>query len=159
MTARLHLIHGPQGAGKSVYARQLAAELPAVRFSIDEWMSALFVPDMVPPLDMGWLSERMARCEWLIWDMATAMLRNGGDVVLDLGFLRREQRDAARQRVAALGCDLLFHLPDGPPDARWSRVARQADFPGDDTPGHEPPPPDFDPPSPQETACVLAATL
>lgn len=157
--ARMHLIHGPQGAAKSVYARQLAADLPAVRFSIDEWMSALFVPDMVPPLDMGWLTERLARCEGLIWDMATANLRAGTDVVMDLGFLRREQRDRARRQAGLLGCDLLFHIPDGPRDARWSRVLRQADFAGDEAPGYEPPAPEFDPPDPQETGSVHAVLL
>lgn len=157
--ARMHLIHGPQGAAKSAYARQLATDLPGVRFSIDEWMSALFVPDMVPPLDMGWLNERLARCETLIWDMAGATLRAGGDVVMDLGFLRREQRDTARRRAVLLGCDLLFHMPDGPRDARWSRVLKQADFPGDEVPGHQGPAPEFDPPSAHEAGCVHAVTL
>lgn len=160
MAARMHLVHGPQGAGKSAYARQLEWELPAVRFSLDEWMSTLFVPDMVPPLDMGWLSERMGRCERMIWDMAAAVLRNGGDVVMDLGFQRREQREEARRRAMVLGADILFHLPDGPREARWSRVCRLDEFPGDAMDG-EPAErgDDCDPPSPQEAGTIHGVLL
>ena len=46
MAAQLILVVGCTGAGKTTYARQLAAELGAVRFSIDEWMMALFGPDV-----------------------------------------------------------------------------------------------------------------
>lgn len=160
MVARMHLIHGPQGAGKSAYARQLAADLPGVRFSIDEWMSTLFVPDMAPPLDMQWLAERMARCEALIWSQAENVLRSGGDVILDLGFQRREQRDEARHRADLLGVDLCFHLPDGPRDARWARTRQVAIFPGDTADGGPPPEPEMPaPPSPQEAGSIHALML
>ncbi|WP_460532347.1 AAA family ATPase [Flindersiella endophytica] len=38
MSARVHLLCGLVGAGKTTCARRLAADLPAVRFSPDEWM-------------------------------------------------------------------------------------------------------------------------
>lgn len=159
MTAQMHLVHGPQGAGKSAYARKLAADLPAVRFSIDEWMSNLFVPDMVPPLDMGWLDERVARCEAMIWEMAVAVLRNGSHVVLDLGFQRPQQRAEARRRAAVLGLAPLFHLPDGPRENRWAQVKRTSVFPGDDGPGAAATVADIDPPTAQEMGSIHAVLL
>ncbi|NJC23977.1 putative kinase [Arthrobacter pigmenti] len=42
MNPRVHLLCGLNGAGKTTYARQLEHELPAVRFSLDEWMLHLF---------------------------------------------------------------------------------------------------------------------
>ena len=41
----VHLVFGPQGAGKTTHARALAARIGGVRFSIDEWMAQLFAPD------------------------------------------------------------------------------------------------------------------
>ena len=45
----MHLLCGPTGAGKTTYARELAEAESAVRFSIDEWMSALFWMDAGDP--------------------------------------------------------------------------------------------------------------
>ncbi len=42
---RVHLIAGSTGAGKTTYARALAEQVGGVRFSIDEWMTALFWMD------------------------------------------------------------------------------------------------------------------
>jgi len=36
-----HLIHGYLGAGKTTFARQLERNIPAIRFSHDEWMVRL----------------------------------------------------------------------------------------------------------------------
>jgi len=38
----IHLVCGSTGAGKTTYARALSERIGAVRFSIDEWMTALF---------------------------------------------------------------------------------------------------------------------
>jgi adenylate kinase family enzyme len=65
--ATAHLVYGPTAAGKSTYARTLAANKNAVRFAIDEWMHALFSQDMPEKLDMAWIAPRVARCHALIW--------------------------------------------------------------------------------------------
>ena len=46
---KVHLILGPQGAGKSTYARHLAQKESATRFSIDEWMQKLSRPTFQKP--------------------------------------------------------------------------------------------------------------
>jgi predicted kinase len=38
----VHLLCGLPGAGRTTHARRLAAERPAVRFSLDEWMLRLY---------------------------------------------------------------------------------------------------------------------
>ena len=53
--ARVHLIVGPVGAGKSTLAGQLGREHGAVRLILDEWMAALFSadrPDVDAPRDV-----------------------------------------------------------------------------------------------------------
>ena len=42
MPPEIHLLAGLNGAGKTTHARHLAAALPAVRFSLDEWMLRLY---------------------------------------------------------------------------------------------------------------------
>jgi len=41
VTPEIHLLAGLNGAGKRSHARHLEASLPAVRFSLDEWMLQL----------------------------------------------------------------------------------------------------------------------
>jgi predicted kinase len=40
--ARWHLVAGSTGAGKSTAAREIAERVGGVRFSMDEWMNALY---------------------------------------------------------------------------------------------------------------------
>ena len=57
----IHLLFGPQGAGKSTIARQLAEQFRAVRFSIADWMGALLAPGMPQPLNLRWIMARVQR--------------------------------------------------------------------------------------------------
>ena len=41
----IHLICGPIGAGKTTNAIKIAKVCNAIRFSEDEWLERLFVPD------------------------------------------------------------------------------------------------------------------
>lgn len=122
MTATLHVVFGPTGAGKSTYARDLARRLPAVYFSIDDWMAKLFAPDMPDPIEFDWMMERVERCETQIWSVAAGVMAIGGSVVLDLGLMRRSDR--ARVAEIARVCELpaQFHLVTAPRDVRKARV-------------------------------------
>ena len=62
-----HLICGSTGAGKTTYAMKIAEAGGSVRFTIDEWMAALFFPDAPEPLSFQWALERVIRCENQIW--------------------------------------------------------------------------------------------
>jgi predicted kinase len=125
--ATAHLIHGYLGAGKTTFAKRLELELPAVRFSHDEWMSRLFGDD--PPAD------QFATLHGRVWDLMaeiwTRCLGLGTDVVLDLGFWSRVERDRVRDQVAAAGADCrLYELTCSETEA-WARVeARNRDLGG-----------------------------
>lgn len=113
-----HLIHGYPGAGKTTFARALEAELPAIRFSHDEWMSRLYGID--PPF------EHFATYQRNVWSLMQETwircLALGLDVVLDMGFWRRADRDAARAAAASLSATCkLYDLKCSEVEA-WRRI-------------------------------------
>ncbi len=118
----VHLICGPTGAGKTTFARGLAAERNAVRFSIDEWMANLFAADTPDPLTFEWAIERVGRCEAQIWQTGLAALAAGRDIVLDLGFTTREQRDRFRAQAVETGHEVSLHHVTAPRETRLTRV-------------------------------------
>ena len=126
--ATVHLVFGALGAGKTTYARALAERAEATRFSIDEWMLGLYGPDLTRPLNPRWIFERVQRAERRIWATAAEVVRRGGNVVLDLGFMKR----ADRSRFIAL-CDeaqlpFQLHYLTAPHAQRRERVlARNRD--------------------------------
>ena len=125
MAADMILIVGCTGAGKTTYARQLAEELGGVRFSIDEWMTALFWADSPQPIQFEWTMERVERCEAQIFATAREVAARGLPVLLDLGFTRKEHRDKFRALGAAAGLNVAVHFLDVPADERWERVNRR----------------------------------
>lgn len=123
MKPLLHMVCGGIGAGKTTYARQLANEIGGLRFSIDEWMTSLFGPDSGQPPRWDWVVERVRRCEDQIVAQALDAARRNVPSVLDLSFLRRDdrQRLAGHARAAEVG--VALHFLDVPSDERWRRVA------------------------------------
>jgi predicted kinase len=96
----LILVCGPMGAGKTHYSIEYARRHSAIRFSIDPWMQKLFAKDMIA-LDYAWMLDRVERCHFQIWEVASQILQTGGKVVLDLGFTtfsyRQKFRELARE--------------------------------------------------------------
>jgi predicted kinase len=120
-----HLIYGPTAAGKSTYARALAAETRGVRFAIDEWMHVLYSADMPARMDMNWAMTRVSRCQSQVWSVVRQILAAGTDVVLELGLLRKEDRDAVKVKVENAGHAASFHFIDADLAVRRQRVLRR----------------------------------
>jgi predicted kinase len=77
-SARLTLLCGLPGAGKSTVARRLAEEMPAVRLSPDEWMDGLGI-DLYDEATRD-------RLEVLFWLLGRDLLQLGQSVILESGF-------------------------------------------------------------------------
>jgi predicted kinase len=122
MPPDLHLISGGTGAGKTTYARVLAAEVGAVRFSIDEWMTNLFWMDSPQPIQFDWTMERIGRCEAMIRDQVHGLVAVGTGAILDLGFTRADHRANFAAFAGDVGMRPVLHLIDIPAEQRWQRV-------------------------------------
>jgi predicted kinase len=126
----IHFICGSTGAGKTTYALKLCAEIDAVRFSVDEWMAALFWMDTPQPMDPAWSIERVDRCFSQMWRTATDVAARGVPVVLDWGFGSAKQRTHYAGLAAKASLPVKLHLLDAPAEERWKRVRRRNDDQG-----------------------------
>jgi predicted kinase len=125
MPATLNVIFGPCAAGKTTYAHALARRESAVPFVLDEWGARLYGPDVQGPIEFPWMLERLGRCNALIWSTAEGVLAAGASVVLDIGAMRRADRDRIRQIAEAKGLSLRWHFVDAPQEVRRARVANR----------------------------------
>ena len=115
--ARLIIVTGPIGVGKTTYSLSLSKDIGAVRFSIDPWMQNLFSKDMTS-LDYAWMIERVHRCYVQIWQVSEQILKLDGSVVLDLGFTTKEQRGHFAALSKELDVDPEVHYLSAPKDVR-----------------------------------------
>jgi predicted kinase len=123
--ATLHVIFGPSGAGKTTYAHTFARREGAVAFVLDDWMARMFAPDMPEPVEYEWMIDRVQRCEAQIWSTAAACLAVGTSVILDIGLMRRADRDRVREIAQAAELPLQFHFVTASTEARRARVAER----------------------------------
>ncbi len=113
-----YMIHGFVGVGKTTFSKKLQQETNAIRFSPDDWMTALYGAN--PPSDM--FSEYEERIVTLIWTMVEQAIRAGADVILDFGFWKRRRRDEARSRLEAAGAKVMLYALHCPDEVMIERV-------------------------------------
>lgn len=115
------LLHGFLGTGKTTLAKRLETEQTAVRFTHDDWMSALYGSDP-PEAEFANYAERVSALMESVWLRCLILRLN---VVLDWGFWSRRERDRVRALVASVGAKtVLYHL-SCPDDLAWARIDRR----------------------------------
>ncbi|GIE28327.1 hypothetical protein Ait01nite_013720 [Actinoplanes italicus] len=120
--ARLFLMVGLPGAGKTHRAGQLAAAHGALRLTPDEWMISLF--DGTQP------GGKRDLLEGRLITLALQALRLGVGVVLDFGLWSRDERSALRWLAAAAGAVAeVVYLPVEEQVQRARIAHRQATAP------------------------------
>ena len=131
--ATLYLTCGLPCAGKTTLAKQIEAERNALRLTADEWLIALYGPQLPSPEVMnvkGVADVRRTAVETLQWHVAARALELGVDVVVDWGVWSRSERDDYRARAAALGARTVVCFLDVPHDELARRLAlRNANLP------------------------------
>jgi predicted kinase len=115
--ARLIIVCGLPGAGKTTLARALEGRLGAVRFAPDEWMSEL-------SLDL-YDEARRARIEELQWKFGVQLLTLGLIVIVEWGTWSRAERDRLRSEARALGAPVELHYVCAPEEVLFERIQRR----------------------------------
>jgi predicted kinase len=72
-----------------------------------------------------WYLERKDRCTEVIWNAAQRIVAVGTDVVLELGLIQRQSREAFYKRSEASGLSLSVYVLDAPREVRRERVRRR----------------------------------
>lgn len=112
--ARLIILCGLPGSGKTTLARTMEARLGAVRLSADEWMDAI---------DANvWDENRRTRIEALQWVVAQRLLDLGMTVIIEWGTWSREERDALREGARAFGAAVELHYVFAAPEVLLERT-------------------------------------
>jgi predicted kinase len=112
--ARLILICGLPGSGKTTLAKELAPKVPAVRLSPDEWKHDLGID--------YYDERRRVQLEHRLWRLAQELLTLGQSVILENGFWSREERDGLRLSARALGVAVELHYLEAPVEELWRRL-------------------------------------
>jgi predicted kinase/GNAT superfamily N-acetyltransferase len=115
--ARLIIVCGLPGSGKTSHAKQVEQNLRGVRFCADEWMDAVGIN--------LWDSEARQRIEKLQWNIAQQILSLDRTVVIEWGTWARSERDALRLRARELGAAVELHYLSAPVDVLLDRVQRR----------------------------------
>ena len=106
--ARLILVCGLPGAGKTTHATALERELHAVRFSPDDWMVALGIDIYDEP--------QRQKIEDLQWRLARKLLHLGLTIIVEWGAWARSERDSLRLQARAAGAAVELHFLTAPVD-------------------------------------------
>jgi len=93
-----------------------------MRFSIDEWMTALFWMDTPKPLQAAWSMERAERCFLQIWATISQVAARGIPCILDHGFGGAQSRKRIYALARDAGLSVQLHVLDVPVEERWRRV-------------------------------------
>ena len=99
LPARLFLVCGFIGSGKTTTANDIAQKEKALCLTLDEWVNKLYGSNAAKIQDF----DPQERVKEVMWQVAVKALKLGTSIVLDWGFWTRKERDGYREKAGKLG--------------------------------------------------------
>lgn len=115
--AKLIIVCGLPGSGKTTLAKQLEQDLDAVRLCPDEWMDTLSI-DLYD-------EDRRSKIEALQWKLCQRLFRYEATAIIEWGTWGRAERDSLRLGAKALGAEVELYYLSAPVDVLFERVQRR----------------------------------
>lgn len=119
--AKLFLICGFLGAGKTTVSKRLADEYNAEYMNVDETVMKTFTPD---EYENNW-ETCFGKAEEMLWQKVQECAEHNKNVVFDVGFWTRKSRDDARLRATQVGMAPVLYYVYAPDKILKQRIAKR----------------------------------
>lgn len=123
--AKVYMVVGNVGAGKSTFAHKLAEKKNAHVFTVDEWMKNLFWMDAPEPPSYQWALERTERIDRQILLETVRLTQKGLPVILDIGFFTVKQRKSVLSYLKEKNVETSIYYLDVDKHTRWKNIERR----------------------------------
>lgn len=101
--ATIHFICGFMGFGKTTFSKQLAKEINAQHFAIDDVIVERYGRD---PENFD---EVYQKADDYIWEETEKLIKDGKDVILDYGFWNPETRQKVKEKALKITSSIKWH--------------------------------------------------
>ena len=119
--AKIFLICGFLGAGKTTISKQLAKQYDAEYMNVDNHVMQMFARD---EYESNW-EKCFTTAEDDLWQKIQLCAQSNTNVVFDVGFWTRKSRDAARARARQIGMTPIVYYVYSPDEILKERIAQR----------------------------------
>ena len=115
----LYIIQGFIGAGKTTFSKKLATKTNAIHLNPDDWVIKLnkdYLKDWNNCFDKTLV---------ILWDKTKEYLLSGKDVIFDMGFWLKKDRDFARKIAEETNSNIIHYYLSVPDEILKERIKKR----------------------------------
>ena len=116
----LYIIQGFIGAGKTTFSKKLTENIKAIYINIDESVVSMFDKDVYMK---NW-NFCFEKCLSIMWEQTKNLLSIGENVIFDMGFWLKKDRDYARNLAKQCGANVVHYYIYAPDEILKERIIK-----------------------------------